>query len=433
MEITELISLIEESAAVKSDAVVVRDYEILLKGTLNQPKPIKVLTGLRRSGKSYLLKRLYQHLVAEGVPQGNILFLNFENDRLASHLSTVGLRTIFKTFSLINNSAHPRYVFLDEVQNVHDWHKYIRTIYDSDDFNIFITGSNANLLSGEFASTLGGRVLEFQIQPFNFAELASYKQITFDKANLFSIEKHRPQLARLTQEYFEFGALPESLAVATDNKDSYRRSLLEKIVVNDIVRRHDIGASQVLFNLFLFLERSLGGVVSARNLAQQAGISDGTVARYLELIANTFLISPLQKFHFQARTMLGVQRKYYFVDNIFCGNAALGARLENLVFCELVRRHGRERIFFARNDAGQELDFVVLGKTNQIAAAYQVCYELNDENYSRETAPVSLLRNYNKQELSAEIVYRHDSTKIAKKLSESIVRHVSLEDWLVAR
>ncbi|MEK7164221.1 MAG: AAA family ATPase [Patescibacteria group bacterium] len=178
MTYNELLTIIAESAQLNTEMSVVRSFESELYPLLSVPKPLKAITGLRRSGKSYLLKKMYRHLIDKmGVPQSNILFVNFENDRLVKYCNLIGLRNLFDIFISHTSGQKPIYLFLDEIQNVHQWESFVRTIYDSTNYNIFITGSNSHLLSSEFSTSLGGRILEFNIYPFSFKEYIEWNNI----------------------------------------------------------------------------------------------------------------------------------------------------------------------------------------------------------------------------------------------------------------
>ncbi len=194
MTYNELLTVIAESAQLGTEQSIDRSIESELYLLLKVPKPLKAITGLRRSGKSYLLKKMYRHLIDElGIPPSNILFINFENDRLLKYRNLIGLRNLFDMFISHANGQNPMYLFLDEIQNVHEWESFVRTVYDSTDYNIFITGSNSHLLSSEFSTSLGGRILEFNIYPFSFSEYLQWNHVPIP-GNIYELSEVRPAI-----------------------------------------------------------------------------------------------------------------------------------------------------------------------------------------------------------------------------------------------
>ena len=193
MPYREIVTIIQESAAYQTQHVVIRKLETILSENLLKKKPVKVITGIRRSGKSFILKRLYQKISAE-IPKQNILFINFENDRLIGYLTLESLRNIYDTFKLKSDPGYPLYLFFDEIQNIPAWEKFIRTVYDSGNDDIYITGSNSQLLSSEFSTVIGGRVLEYKLQPFTFREFLDFHG--YSKLDQFSISEKKIELSQ---------------------------------------------------------------------------------------------------------------------------------------------------------------------------------------------------------------------------------------------
>ena len=338
-----------------------------------------VLVGVRRSGKSFLLFQRMQELLAAGRTWDEMLYLNFEDDRLIG-FDTQDFNEILTAHKEMGGSSKPM-LFLDEVQNIAGWHKFARRLADRG-YIVNITGSNAKMLSSDVATTLGGRYMIEHIFPFNLAEYheASGK----DAEDLLSYS----DLKQHIDEYMLYGGFPE--CTSTPNKREYLLSVYQKIYLGDIAARHNIENKVALRLMFLKLAESVMQPIALTRLTNVLAstgtkVSKNTVLSYAEYAKNAFLLFPIKNFadHFTERE---TNRKYYFVDNgiisllTFKNQAAL---LENLVAITLLRRYGiDDNVFFYHRNT--EVDFVVPEKE----MAIQVCYELGDENsetFRRET------------------------------------------------
>ena len=406
MTYNELLTIIAESAQLNTEMSVVRSFESELYPLLSVPKPLKAITGLRRSGKSYLLKKMYRHLIDKmGVPQSNILFVNFENDRLIKYCNLIGLRNLFDIFISHTSGQKPIYLFLDEIQNVHQWESFVRTIYDSTNYNIFITGSNSHLLSSEFSTSLGGRILEFNIYPFSFKEYIEWNNIPVPK-NIYELSENRPAIQSLLNQYLRFGGLVETFGLSDLQKISYQETLTEKIIINDILNRFSLKYPNVLKSVGQFLQTNVGNITSIgnitkwiRNIGENKKLDYKTVQTYIEYLEKTYLIKKVRKFSLKTKEIFSSQNKYYFVDNLFSYKSDVEDQIENMVFQHLSRTQGQE-VFYGRDERGREIDFWIPGQS----LAYQVCYQLDDANVKRETKfPANLIYMYDHREQKTDI------------------------------
>lgn len=415
----ELLTIVAESAQLNAEVPVVRSFESELQPLLKVPKPLKAITGLRRSGKSYLLKKMYRHLIDKiGVPQANILFINFENDRLIKDCNLTGLRNLFDLFISHTNRQKPVYLFLDEIQNVHQWESFVRTIYDSTDYNIFITGSNSHLLSSEFSTSLGGRILEIKIYPFSFKEYIEWNKISVPK-NIYELSENRPAIQNLLNQYLHFGGLVETFGLSDTQKISYQETLTEKIIINDILKRFSLKYPNILKSVDLFLQTNVGNITSIgnitkwiRNMGEDKKLDYKTVQTYIEYLEKTYLIKKVRKFSFKTKEIFSTQHKYYFIDNLFSYKSDIEDQIENVVFQHLSRTQKQE-VFYGRDERGREIDFLVPDKS----LSYQVCYQLNDANIARET------------KFPANLIYMYDHRQ--KKTDISNIKLTSLDQFLL--
>ena len=390
---SDIVIIIQESAAYQAENIVTRKLEKTLSENLLEKKPIKVITGIRRSGKSFILKRLYQKLSIE-VPKRNLLFINFENDRLSNDLNLPSLRDIYDTFKLKSDPEYRLYLFFDEIQNIPGWEKFVRTVYDSQDDDIYITGSNSQLLSSELSTVIGGRVLEYQLQPFTFNEFLDFHG--YGLLDLFSINEQKTELSRMFETYLESGGFCETFTLSGRQKENYRQSLIEKIVLKDIIGRYRIQKPDIIQNLFLYIAKNPGSIVSAAKLSTVMGIDDKTVSIFLSYLNNVFLLGKVDKYQWKTRNIFRSQRKYYLSDNLFTHLCLESRRLENLIYTHLIEKYGASAVFFLKNEKGQEVDFVVTYGRHY--HCYQVCVDLNDENEKREFRSLLNLMKYRSPE-----------------------------------
>lgn len=398
MKIQDINQIILDSSKLASDQKIVErpDYQDVLVETCRNKRPLKVLTGLRRSGKSFQLKILYQHIIHElKIPKENILFINFEHPLLRNNLNLPALLQIYSTFLQHADESKAIYLFLDEIQNILGWESFVRTLYDSGAAHLYVTGSNSQLLSSEYASSLGGRVLELYIQPFCFSELVEYHAAK--PKSSFELTENKISLLKLLNRYIEFGGIPETFDLPENLITQFSESLIEKIIVQDILERYKINRIDLLKKIIAFYNKANGGIISIRNLANITGAAQATVSEYLQYLFNTYIYSKISKHPFKTKESLNAQPKCYASDNIFINQADSSQKLENAVLCELSRRYGKHNVTFAKDYNNHEIDFIANDLSNKRKLAVQVCWELNDDSYQREIRPLLFLKKFDRK------------------------------------
>ncbi len=318
LDYNKLTEIIIDSSKQKQKGIE-RNIEKELTKILFSDKPISVITGIRRSGKSFLLKNLYKKLLKKNIPVQNILFLNFEDDRLNNYLEIKELRQIYEMFLSHADKNSPVYLFFDEIQNIPAWEKFIRTIYDSTNHRIYISGSNAKLLSQEFATTLGGRLLEYTLYPFSFKELLNFTKIKYE--NAFERAENKTEIDKFLQKYISFGGLPETFNLSDKSKVTYRKSLLDKIIINDIITRFRLQSVNLLTDILYFLEKNAGKLISYKKIANVSKTNEKTVEQYISYLNTAYIIEKLKKFSWKTKAIFDKNKKFYFIDNLFCANA----------------------------------------------------------------------------------------------------------------
>lgn len=380
---------------------------------------IKVVTGIRRCGKSTLLHAFKQHLVTDGVAADAICFLNFE-ERENAHFQ---LWEQVYDFIIDNlSAAAKRYVFLDEVQLIPQFEKLVDALYVKKDIDLYITGSNAYLLSSELSTMLSGRYIAINLHPFSFAEYVTAFPEVSDMGKLF-------------RQYMNGSCFPESVTlskVAPEQENIYLQSLYDTVVVKDIVQRQKLRKFDTLQRVLNFVFDSVGSVVSPNNIADtlrkntQEPLSHNTILKYLRYFSESYLIYPVRLFNIKGKRLLASNYKYYVVDlglkNILHTNAPtidLGHKLENVVYFELLRRGGT--VYAGRTDNG-EVDFVVQ-HYDGTRAYYQVAYTANDEKTLKRE--LSSLRNIRDSYPKYLLTLDYETSNIDG------IQRVHVIDWLL--
>ena len=349
----------EYQREVANIGLIERDYKI--EDGLNY-----VFVGLRRAGKSYLIYQQIQNLLKKGHSIDEILYFNFEDDRLTT-MCTADLDLIKICYEEMYN--HKPFFFLDETQIVPKWEKFARRLADQN-YRVYITGSNAKMLSSEIATTLGGRYMIRNVYPFSFKEFLTSAGIDSNDKNAF--HRFYTEINKAFETYFYFGGLPETMKV--ENKREWMSNLYQKIFFGDLVSRYQIRNDFSLRILIRKLAESVKQPSSFNRLANVVSasgkkISTDTVIDYLGYLKESWLIFSVENFEAKLADR-EANKKYYFVDNgilnLFLPDPQTSL-LENLVALQLRRLYGDD-VYFYHN--GVEVDFYV----PEIQLAVQACY-----------------------------------------------------------
>lgn len=341
---------------------------------------IKVVSGLRRSGKSTLLELYSERLDKFGIGKKQIQFYNFE---LPENYVGKNWNDIYLEIKKKLQVNKPNYIFLDEVQNIPLFEKLVDGLFATKNVDVYITGSNAFLLSGELATLLSGRYIEISILPFSFNEYLTARNI--DTGNNYL------NYEALFFDYVNETSLPKGVELREDGFDKvyeYLEAIFTTIIEKDITQRYKINEKRAFENIVKFVASNIGNALSPNNISntlKQDGqrIHRDTVERYLEYLVASFVFYKVNRFDLKGRKQLATQEKYYLVDmgllNIFMGKDRTTDRghiLENIIYLELLRRGNKIWTGTSRNS---EVDFVCKTKTGDIEY-YQVAWQLISEN-----------------------------------------------------
>ena len=348
--------------------------------------------GIRRCGKPYMMYQQIQTLLEKKIPLSEIVYVNFEDERLLE-MTSDDLNTILEIGLELAGTGNKPYLFLDEIQNIDGWEKFVRRIADMK-YRISITGSNSKMLSSEIASTLGGRFVIMNIYPYSFAEylIANGKE----KNYLDTIStSDKAELLAQYNEYVTYGAFPELVEIK--NKRTFLSSIYQTVYLGDIITRNKITNDFAVKLILKKIAESITKPLSytrLTNIAKSAGTSLGkqTVINYVGYMIDSYLIFPLTNY---AAKLVEKETspKYYFMDTGLVGLMLLdckSAQLENLVAIELVRRYGMENVFYFENNV--EIDFYVPAEKLAIQVSLQVLDCLDTRE--RETRAFVKLHNF---------------------------------------
>ena len=382
---------------------------------------IKVLTGIRRSGKSVMLKLLMEELKNRGINEKQFIYINFEN------LKYRNLKNYERLYDFILNKVDDKYksyyIFLDEIQEVEEWERCVNSLRVDEDFNfdIYITGSNAKLLSGELSTYLAGRYIEFVVYPFSFKEF-------------FEIMKEKNKeidLKEAFQDYVKFGGMPflHNLDYNYEASMQYLQDLYASIILKDITQRNNIRDTDLLERIINYVVMNIGNTFSATSISkffksENRKVATETILNYIKACEEAFLVYRVARNDLLGKKILNVNEKYYIADHgireaIMENNQKnINQVLENIVYFEMLRRGYNVKIGKVDN---LEVDFVC--KKNDETIYIQVSYLLaSEDTKEREFSVLENIKdNYPKYVLSMDEF----------DMSRNGIKHVNLIEFLI--
>lgn len=345
---------------------------------------IVAIAGFRRVGKTYLVFDLLKKILKEKTRK-QAVYINFEDERipLKTEFLTKLLPTIKETYGGL-----PEFLFLDEVQNIPDWSKWLRRIYDKEDMKIFITGSSSKMSSREIPTELRGRCLEVKVYPLSFKEFLLFKGIELDYKNIAYSENQKAKAVYALEEYLFWGGMPEIALSDESKKKEILQQYFSSVLRRDIVERFKVKNEEALRAMLNLLLNSTIFSISRLYLnLKGANISIGkaTLSNYFSYLENSYFLESAPIFSYKIKNQLQYPRKVYFIDNGFINALSLkfsknyGRLFENLVFIQLKRKLPELEIFYWKDERQKEVDFII--KENlKIKTLIQVCYDLSDFN-----------------------------------------------------
>lgn len=364
-----------------------------------------VLVGLRRAGKSTLLYKIVQDLIEQGIEWNQIIYINFEDERLTD-FTIQDFNDILLVQSELSNKKG--YFFFDEIQNIDGWEKFARRLADSKE-HIFITGSNAKMLSSEIEKTLGGRFLSKYISPYNFREFLTAKQQYFSESSILST-KSSGKIIRNFTEYFYFGGFPETVNFI--EKREYVSSIYQKILLGDIATRNNIRNLTGLKILIKKIAETTKDEISyskLHNILKSIGIqiSKDVIIDYVKYAQQAYLIFSVKNY-FSKFVEKETTPKYYFYDNGLINLFLLNEEprlLENLVAINLKHKY-KDEVFYLKSSS-IDIDFFV----PEIQTVFQVAYSIKNISSQREiTSLIEVAKSFNEAKQFVIITFEEEDS-----------------------
>jgi len=395
--------------------MVKRDLYLNRISSLIDKDIIKIIVGVRRCGKSYMFNLIIDELLKRGICKENILLINFES---AKYRNVSNPRELDLLVGDLTKDINGKiYMFFDEIQNVDEWEKSINSFRVDYDCDIYLTGSNSKLLSGELATHLAGRYMEIKMYPFSFKEYLDYKKT--------------PPNKKAFADYLIYGGFPFLLSLESEiDKTEYLNDIFNSIFLKDIIERFSIRDTSLLTRIVDFILDSTGKIVSSKSISdylrtkEKIKVSPKTVYNYLDYLTNACLLYKVQREDIEGKKILSINEKYYCVDQGF-NQVRIGRNqlnnskiMENIVYFELLRR-GYEITIGCVGD--YEIDFVCKKMGEKIYV--QVTRELTSEDtIEREFRPLLMVKdNYPKYVISTdEFDMSHDG-----------IKHMNILDFLL--
>ncbi len=399
-----------------------------------KPQKIIAITGFRRIGKTYLILQLIKELLEKKDREG-VVYVNFEDERipLRTEILTDLLPTIKQTFQKL-----PEILFLDEIQEIPGWSKWMRRIYDEERIKIFVTGSSSKMSSREIPTELRGRCLEIKVSPLSFKEFLKFKSIKINFEAASYSENEKAKVSKALEEYLLYGGMPEVVLTSAERKIEILQGYYRTVIRRDISQRFKIKNEEGLKALLLLILNSTSySITKLYNTLKSLNYKIGktTLLNYLSYIENSYFMESVFIFSYKIKDQLQYPRKIYFIDNGFITALStkfskdFGRLYENLVFQELKRRADYQtEIFYWKNRAGREVDFV-LREQSKITRLIQVCYDINDP-VTRDREIKALLMASKELKCDDLMIINQDIDR-AEKIKMKEIKFIPLWRWLM--
>ena len=366
--------------------MIIRPYYLDILKTYRDVPLVKILAGIRRCGKSTILDMLKDDLIGSGVPEDHVLQLRYTSEELDDSMTA---KQMYRGIKDKMTDSQRYYLLLDEVQEVSDWEKAVNSLLEDANTDIYVTGSNSRLMSGEISTYLTGRYISIPVFTLSFAEYLEFKKES----------GHTPK--ELLNEYIRMGGFPIVALGSFDERSSYQivEGIYNSVITSDITRRHNITNFDLFNRVVKYVVENVGKTFSANSIVkfikgQGRSLSVEAVYNYLEWLEKAFVIYRCQRYDMQGKTVLKTQEKFYLADSSlkYCmmgfNTKSVAAMLENIVYFEL-RRKGYD-VYIGKN-AAKEIDFVAVRRDERIYV--QVCRNLPEDS-DREVANLLEIKDH---------------------------------------
>ncbi|MEA3343354.1 MAG: ATP-binding protein [archaeon] len=410
---------------------IVRNEYLSCLRKLSGTKEIIDVTGVRRCGKSTILKQLIKDMISKGAKKEKMLYVNFEEVQFEPELSLQFLQRVYLAYQKYVNRAEESCIFLDEIQNIPKWEKWVRTIYDKHDgkIKVFVSGSSANLLRSELSSTLTGRHITLEIYPLSFKEFLSFKgmDITSKQGAILRSK----QIRMLFVDYLEKGGFPE--AVLRDDAATLLGQYFDDIVYRDVAERHKIREINIVRSIAIYLFTNTSKYFTYNKIKNSLPSKPSleTVIKYIDYLESAFLVFSVPIYSYKTMEQLRQPRKVYCIDtgmrNAICFRFRenLGQLAENCVYLELRRR--KKEVYYWK-DRYNEVDFVIK-EGMKPSELIQVCWNLKDKS-TRDREVKGLLKGMSEFGLDRGLIISEDYEG-TETIGKKKIVYVALWKWML--
>lgn len=372
--------------------MILRPYYLDILRTYRDVPLVKILAGIRRSGKSTILEMLGDELVGSDIPQDHIISMRYTSENFEDGMTSKEMYQRIKE-QITDNTRY--YLLLDEVQEIDGWEKAVNSLLEDANTDIYVTGSNSKMMSGEISTYLTGRYISIPVYTLSFAEYLEFKK------NSKNFEKELHSEKELLNEYLRIGGFPIVALGSFDEKSSYQivEGIYNSVITSDITKRHQVKNFPLFNRVVKYVVENVGKTFSANAIVkflknEGRALSVETVYNYLEWLEKAFVIYRCSRYDLQGKSVLKTQEKFYLADaslkySIMGFNPkSMSAMLENIVYFEL-RRKGYE-VYVGKNEA-KEVDFVAVQRDERVYV--QVCRRLPEES-DREVANLLEIKDH---------------------------------------
>ncbi|MBI2565297.1 ATP-binding protein [Candidatus Woesearchaeota archaeon] len=405
--------------ALKKESFVIRNYVKEIEQFIKLKHAV-IITGVRRCGKSILLLEIINKFYNE-----NYYFINFEDERL-SNFESEDFSTLHETF--IELFGNHNTFFLDEVQNISGWEKWVRRLYE-DKFKFFITGSNANLLSKELATLLTGRHIQISIYPFAFDEYLKMQGFLFEKDDFYLTER-RAVIMKHFSRFVDVGGFPEYI---TDQKIEILQEYFNDILYHDVAKRYSIGNINQISEVARYVVTNTGNLTTYRKLTELTkSKSVTTTIKYFTYLENAYLLIKIPFFSYLLKKQISNPFKTYAIDTglrnaiSFKFSKDKGRIYENIVAIQLKR--SKKEVYYWHNTQNKEVDFVIKNR-DKVEQLIQVCYDLLEEK--TKAREIKSLVNASAELKCNKLLVLTENYEGEEKVKNKKIEFIPLWKWLL--
>ncbi|MBF0386687.1 MAG: ATP-binding protein [Candidatus Omnitrophica bacterium] len=437
MDKNELLSILKdwnEWQVPLSDIGIIRpEYLNRLAGLIEGSNQVITITGPRRAGKSYLMRQMGRKLSDNGLNRENILFVNFEDPRFTV-LDAKLLGQIYDVYKGFVSPTSTPYIFLDEVQDVAGWEKWVLTMHELKKARIIVSGSNAHLLSRELGTLLTGRHIDLTVFPLSFAEYLKFNKI--ETAKPMDIVGQEAEIDGALCRYIESGSFPE--VVLSARKTEVLLSYFEDLLTKDLFRRFRVRKAALMKSLIKYYLSNASNLMTFSAAGRALQANPETVEKFCGYFEDVYLFFSLKRFSFKVKEQEKSPRKIYSVDTGLCNSLGfrfsdnIGRLAENIVFLALKRKQiqdPRTELFYWKDVDHREVDFVVK-EGLKVSRLIQVCWDMRDEK--TKNRELRSLQKAMKELKVKDAVIITDSLESEEDLGGNVVKVVPLWKWLLS-